>query len=179
MDTKKIANIILKGRIADLLDQVQECGIDSTHPELELPCIDNGDVAEHLIANNITWIPIKTGQNIYKICPVCNPKHNGGCEHCAWRGCQGYGCDVGVRVCSDGSHGDYDLQIILRAVTIFSLTTILKWWNIMYFPTKEEAEKAMKEYLAIREIEDRAERYRQYKEWEDGRRYHFPFLKYD
>ena len=168
----------MKRVIEELLDEVQEFGIDAKHPELEMPCIDNEKVTEHLAKNNVNWIPVKAGQRIYKICPICNPNHNGSCKHCAWSGCFGLcGCDVGVGVCFDGSFNQKELQIIPRKVAATHIVTILKWWNIMYFATETEAQKAMKEYMAIRSIEDRVERYHRYKEWEVDREYHFPFLE--
>ena len=167
----------MKKVIEELLDEVQEFGIDAGHPELEMPCIDNEKVTEHLAANNVNWLPVRVGQTIYKICPICNPNHNGSCKRCAWSGCFGSGCDVGVGVCFDGSHGNYDLQIIPKQVIDTHIVMILKWWNVMYFATEAEAQKAMKEYMAIRNIEDRTERYHRYKEWENDREYHFTFLE--
>ena len=85
----------MKRVIEELLDEVQEFGIDAKHPELEMPCIGNEKVTEHLAKNNVNWIPVKAGQQIYKICPICNPNHNGSCKHCAWSGCFGLcGCEI-------------------------------------------------------------------------------------
>lgn len=122
-------------------------------------------------------IPCKVGQTVYKICPKCNEKHNGSCDHCAWRGCFMTGCDVGVRVYFDGSNGDYNLQIIPYKVSENRFVTIIKYWNIMFFATAEEAETAKSEYDTIRKIEDRQERYKTYKEWETKREKHYAFLK--
>lgn len=171
MDAQKMQNVV-----AELLDEVQEFGVDAKRPESEMPCINNETIAKHLAENNVNWFPVRIGQTAYKICPICNPNHNGSCNHCAWRGCLGAGCDVGVGVCFDGSYGKYDLQIIPIMVTENKIVTILKLWNIMYFTTEGEANKAKKEYLAIRSIEDRTERYHSYKGWEADRNWDFPFL---
>lgn len=86
------------------------------------------------------------------------------------------GCDIGVRVYSDGSCGDKNLQIVPRKVTKNNFVTTLEYWNLMYFATEDEARTAMSEYDAIRNIEDRDERYVAYKKWEKEREIVFPFL---
>lgn len=131
----------------------------------------------HALAKNAIVLPCKVGQTVYKICPKCNERHSGSCEHCAWRGCIGYGCDIGVRVYSDGSYNKHDLQIVPRKVSRYTIVTILELWNIMYFATEEEALAAMTEYDAIRKIEDRHERYEAYKAWEAKREMHYAFLE--
>lgn len=141
----------------------------------------HGDVVEMLEKSyrkqSEDIIPCKVGQTVYKICPKCNKDHNGSCERCAWRGCFMTGCDVGVRVFFDGSHGGYDLQIVPYKVTEHRFVTIIKFWNIMFFASTEEAETAKAEYDAIRKIEDRHERYEAYKVWATKREKHYAFLK--
>lgn len=130
-------------------------------------------------SENVIELPYKIGQTVYKICPKCNEWHNASCEHCAWRGCLGFGCDIGVRVYSDGSHNKHELQIVPRKVIKHNLITILELWNIMYFATEEEANTAREEYCTIRKIEDRHERYKAYKAWEKKRKIHYSFLEGD
>lgn len=105
-------------------------------------------VLEDMQANNID-----TGSTIYKICPKCNPNHNGTCEHCAWRGTMNV-CDVGVHVWSDGSYNEKELQIVERKIGNRTDFTLFELWNVQYFPTKEAAEKALKEYDEIRNISE-------------------------
>ena len=167
----------IESKITEILDGIQEFGIEVGQQYVDEPCIDNDEVAARLAENNVNWIPVRVGQTVYKICPICNPKHDGNCKHCAWGDCFGLaGCDIGVGVYEGGSYNEKELQIIPRKVVASHFITILKWWNIMYFATEAEAEKAMKEYDAIRKIEDRIERYHRYKEWEEMRQYIFPFL---
>ena len=79
------------------------------------------------------------------------------------------GCDVGVRVWFDGSHEEHDLQIVPYKVTEHRFVTIIKYWNIMFFATAEEAETAKAEYDTIRKIENRHKRYEAYQAWETKR----------
>ena len=116
-------------------------------------------------------IPCLIGDKIYKIRPKCNDNHDGSCEHCAWRGCHPHGCDVGVKVWFDGSFNNKPLQVIETKVGRSNFFTVLDYWNIMYFPTREEAERALVEYDAIRSIENRADRIERYQEWSDAREY--------
>ena len=118
--------------------------------------------------------PFWLKDRVYKICPVCNADHNGSCENCAWQGCFSPGCEVGVSVYEDGSFTNKDLQVIERKVSEWNFFITLRWWNIMYFPTKEDAEKALNEYVHIRSIVDRKERYKTYKEWENEREWRYP-----
>ncbi len=120
-------------------------------------------------------IPCNVGQTVYKICPKCNPYHSGNCENCAWRGCFMTGCDIGIRVYSDGSHCEHPLQIIPYRATPHRFMTVLLWWNIMYFATEEEAQTALAEYESIRKISDRKERYKAYKKWESHRETKYTF----
>ena len=133
-------------------------------------------VADNLFNNNVTALPCKVGDIVYKICPKCNPNHNGSCEHCAWCSCHMMGCDVGVGVMCDGSYSDYDLQVIPYKVTERRFITIIKYWDLMFFSNTEEAEKAKNEYDEIRSIEDRKERYEKYKLWKADREKHYSLL---
>lgn len=126
---------------------------------------------------SVDVIPCIVGETVYKICPKCNKDHNGSCERCAWRGCHMTGCDVGVRVWFDGSHEEHDLQIVPYKVTEHRFVTIIKYWNIMFFATAEEAETAKAEYDTIRKIENRHKRYEAYQAWETMREKHYSFLK--
>ena len=118
----------------------------------------------------IILVPFDIGQEIYKICPKCNENHNGTCKHCAWAGCFTAGCDVGVRIYSDGSFGDYKLQIRPYKVTEYNFFTVKNNWNTMFFATQDEAEKALKEYDEIRKIANRDERIKRYDIWVEMKR---------
>lgn len=135
------------------------------------------DIADYLLTNGVIVPPCRVGDAVYKICPKCNPNHNGSCHHCAWRGCYGSGCDVGVGIWSDGSHNEKPLQIVPYKVTENRFITIIKYWNLMFFSNTEEAEKAISEYDEIRKIEDRKTRYEKYLLWEAKREQHYPFLE--
>ncbi len=141
------------------------------------PLDDVADLIEAKREGRVIVPPCKVGQMVYKICPKCNDRHNGSCKNCAWSGCLGFGCDVGVRVCSDGSHNEHDLQIVPRKVTKYNILTIFELWNIQYFATEEEAATAMVEYDTIRKMADRHERYKAYKAWEAKRKTQYAFLE--
>jgi hypothetical protein len=154
-----------------LVELFYENNVHCDHPIERL-----ADYVADLIPNDATLLPCKVGQTVYKICPKCNDRHDGSCNHCAWSGCHMTGCDIGVRVYSDGSCGDKPLQIVPRKVTKNNFVTTLEYWNLMYFATEDKARTAMSEYDTIRKIEDRNERYAAYKEWEKARACTFPFL---
>lgn len=125
--------------------------------------------------NNTITLPCKCGDEVYKICPVCNPKHKGSCKFCAWSGCFVNGCDVGVGVCGDGSFTEKHLQVVPIKVSKYSIVTICENWGTMYFLSKEEAISAMNEYEKIRCIEDKEKRYTEYFKWFEKRNAHIEF----
>ena len=149
-------------KLIDDITKCNDCDIDK--------------LADCIIKDGWARLPCKVGDMVYKICPKCNKDHNGNCKHCAWSGCLGGGCDIGVRVYSDGSCNQHDLQIISYKVTENRFVTILKYWNLMFFANIEEADRAKIEYDKIRNIEDRAERYKKYLSWETNREQHYSFL---
>ena len=157
---------------SDVFDYCREGRTDEI-PDIEERCSSFKD------RNRFIELPCKVEQMVYKICPKCNEGHSGSCKNCAWRGCLGYGCDIGVRVYSDGSFNKHELQIVPSRVTAHNIITIFKLWNIMYFATEEEANTAKEEYDAIRKIEDRKKRYRTYKAWQTKREKHYAFLEED
>lgn len=110
-------------------------------------------------------VPIWLGDTVYKICPKCNDKHNGTCEHCAWSSAIMNGCDVGVRIYDDGSFNKHPLQILKMQVTERNFFTICKNMGTMYHDSYIKAEKAISEYDKIRNITDKEERYNAYKLW--------------
>lgn len=170
----------MRDRLIDLLksnhkaEQLRQMGI--AIGKYEDDCVE-AMLADFLLANGVIVPPCKVGQTVYKICPKCNERHNGSCEHCAWGGCIMSGCDIGVRVCSDGSYGEYNLQIVPRKVTKYDIITVFELWNIMYFATEEEAYAAKEEYVTIRNIQDRHERYDAYKTWKAKREKNYSFLE--
>lgn len=126
--------------------------------------IEIKNVINDMIENNIDL-----GSTLYKICPKCNENHNGDCNHCAWQGTMRV-CDVGVRVWGDGSYNKNPLQIVTRKFGNTYDLDIFKLWNIQYFPSYAEAEKALKEYDEIRNIADKTIRKLRYNTWEFNRR---------
>lgn len=115
--------------------------------------------------------PVWVGDKVWKICPKCNDRHNGTCEHCAWGpALMSYGCDIGPKVYSDGSGCDANkLQLVERTVTEHNLFTICELFGTQYFSSKEDAEQAIAEYTAIYAIEDRNERYNAYVAWRNAK----------
>lgn len=164
----------MKERLIKLLKQADENSANKLITDYDDAIIDN---AEYLIAHGVIVPPCKVGQTVYKICPKCNDRHNESCEHCAWCGCNSSGCDIGVKVYSDGSYNEKTLQIVPRKVTPHTIITIFELWGIMYFATEEEANAAKAEYDTIRNIQDRRKRYKKYKEWETKRKTYYAFLK--
>ena len=168
----------MRDRFIELMKEAETTVIKLLKERISLDVTEwLGIYADHLLKNNVNILPCKVGETVYKICPKCNPNHNGSCKHCAWCGCFMNGCDIGVKVYSDGSHSNYELQIVPYKVKENSFITIIKYWNIMFFSNAEEAEKAKNEYNQIRNIEDRKTRYEKYLSWEAQRKQHYPFLK--
>ena len=104
------------------------------------------------------------GDTVYKMCPKCNPDHNGTCQNCAWGGCYGP-CNIDPYVYNDGSFNEKKKQVVALKVYERTFIHINEWWNIGYFGTREECEKAIEEFEAICAIENRAERKAKYDEW--------------
>lgn len=128
------------------------------------------------VINDMQANDIDIGSTIYKICPKCNPNHNGTCENCAWQGTMNV-CDVGVCVYCDGSCHKGELQIVKRIIGETVNLKLFELWNVQYFPTLESAEKAMKEYDEIRNIGSRFGRKLKYDEWEAKQREKFLQIK--
>lgn len=159
------------------------CELKRNHYYLGKPIgeVNDAEFACRHFKNKLRFValPCKIGDTVYKICPKCNDDHNGSCKGCAWNGCLSYYCDVGVGVWSDGSYHEGELQIVPYKVGETRLVGILRHWNIMFFATPDEAEKAMGEYDEIRRTEDRHERYAKYLSWVENREVRFPFLEGD
>lgn len=130
-------------------------------------------LAENLKNAGYVRVPCKVDDTVYKICPICNPDHKGSCKFCAWGGCD-VACDVGVGVYSDGSYNKSPLQIVERKAYDKAITKIFDWWNIMYFANREQAAVALKEYDAIRSIEDRQARVAAFNKWYESRKIQNP-----
>ncbi len=133
-------------------------------------------LADYLLENGVIVPPCKVGDIVYKICPKCNKDHNGSCKHCAWAGCFTNCCDVGVRVYFDGSYNKHDLQIVPFKVTKDRYIGIIELWDVMFFKSATEAERAKNEYLEIRNIEDSEKRYKKYLLWETKRKHTYSFF---
>lgn len=117
----------------------------------------------------IIELPCLVGDMVYKICPKCNENHNGSCKHCAWAGCHVTGCDIGVRIYGDGSYNKHELQIVPVKVNRNNLFNTLEYWNIMFFETESLAKIAMRQYDAIRKMENKEERIEKFKSWVEAR----------
>lgn len=149
-----------------LIELIHKCEVEALKANLHL---SPERIADYLLERGVIAPPCKVGDVIYKICPKCNEHHNGNCEHCAWRGCFSHGCDIGVRIYSDGSHNEHELQIIPYKLTKHNFFTVLERFNTLFFATEEEAKIALAEYDEIRKIEDWHKRYETYIEWETKR----------
>lgn len=113
--------------------------------------------------------PVWLDDPVWKICPKCNDRHDGSCEHCAWGpSLMPYGCDIGVRIYPDGSFTNGPLQVIKAKVTKRNLLTVCNNFGTVYFATKEVAEAAMQAYDNIRKIVDRKERYNAFVDWHNA-----------
>lgn len=106
---------------------------------------------------------------VYKMCPKCNDDHNGTCKNCAWAGCFGI-CTIDPYVYGDGSYNKNKKQVVEKEVNESTFIHINEWWNIGYFGTKEDCEKAIKEYEAICAISDRKERKAEFDKWYNSRK---------
>ena len=65
-----------KVRITEMLDQKQEYGIDASKPKMDMPCIDNDEIADHLIAN---------GVRVLLRCGECAHSTNSASVPCAYK----------------------------------------------------------------------------------------------
>ena len=113
-------------------------------------------------------LPVKVGDKIYKICPVCNSRHreSKSCKDCAWGSCIRNGaCEVGLRIYSDGSGKNGEFIIVELVVYGTHIYDIYNNLNTMYFMNKDDAEVAIGEYSEIAKIESKSNRYEAYKEW--------------
>jgi hypothetical protein len=124
----------------------------------------------------------KVGQEVYKLCPKCNDRHNGSCKNCAWAGCFGAYCDIEPKIYRDGSGDGKKWQVVKKQVKETSLVHINENWNICYFDNEEKANISIKEFEEICKIEDREERYKAYLKWVKSRQQRTIFreeLKYE
>lgn len=109
------------------------------------------------------------GDTVYKICPKCNPDHNGTCKNCAWQDCC-LPCTRGTYIYNDGSFTKNKKQVVEKKVYEEEFVYINKLWNIDFFATREDCEKAIKEYEAICAISDNKERKAEYDKWYNSRK---------
>ena len=117
------------------------------------------------------------GDTVYKICPKCNDRHNGTCKNCAWGGCIWNYCTIDPYVWFDGSCNEYPKQVVTIKVNENNFIHINEQWNIGYFATKEDCEKAIAEYEAICAISDRKERKAEFDKWYNSRKTDCCFLR--
>jgi len=84
---------------------------------------------------NIIEFPFIEGQKVFKICPKCNPRHNGSCKNCAWAGCDFHeGCSIYDQV-------EHTVQVVEKKVFWGAMKRMKVFWNFWYFPTRDEAQK--------------------------------------
>lgn len=110
------------------------------------------------------------GDTVFKMCPKCNEEHNGTCEHCAWRACIWQYCDIDPHVYDDGSYNKNKKQVVEKVVNERNFIHINKLWNIGYFATRADCEKAINEYEAICAIEDKKTRVAEFEKWYNARK---------
>ncbi len=117
----------------------------------------------------------KIKDTVFKICPKCNPSHQGTCKNCAWGSALFSGaCDVGNRIYPDGSGEERGRKNTLQVVEVIvrnnTIADIYDMWNTMYFPTAEEAQAAITEFKEICMIDDREKRFQEYISWHKRRK---------
>lgn len=81
------------------------------------------------------------GKKVYRICPKCNDKHNGSCEHCAWQGCSRPCTTYGLW--NDGQYPKEKCQIIEMTLTWNWIPDFIEKLGNKTFSTYEEAEKRL------------------------------------
>lgn len=81
------------------------------------------------------------GQKVYRICPKCNDRHNGNCEHCAWRMCSRPCTTYGLW--SDGQYPKEQCQILEVTLTWAYIPDFLEHLGDKTFFTLEEAKKRL------------------------------------
>lgn len=121
------------------------------------------------VIDDVIAAGVDAGHEIYKICPKCNANHNGTCNFCAWQGTMNV-CDVGVGIFQDGSRNMLPLQVVKRHLNDNCSQRLYSLWNVQYFPSADQAKKALAEYDVIRNIKDSSERIAAYNQWVTERR---------
>lgn len=84
------------------------------------------------------------GKTVYRICPVCNEKHNNSCNNCAWCGTvRTYGCTV-YGLWDDGQYPKEECQIIEQKLTWNWLPSFINNLGSKTFFLIEDAQKVLK-----------------------------------
>ena len=124
---------------------------DCEHNNIDYPHCMGVHFADYLLANGVIVPPCKVGDKMYKLCSVNSAIELGqmwdgkivktNCDRCGYKNCSCY--DIGLRELSN----PYFIDVI-EEKTIQSLefsVKIMPYVGIVWFTTKEEAEKALKE----------------------------------
>ena len=90
-------------------------------------------------------LPCAVGDTVYRICPKCNDYHDGSCKNCAWENsCSNRGCTV-YGGWKDGQYPMGECTIVPYKVSWNYIPNLLENIGKRVFPTREEAEIALKE----------------------------------
>lgn len=104
----------------------------------------------------LLMLPCKIGDTVYRICPKCNDRHDGSCEHCAWQYTGGItGCTV-FGLWSDGQYPAEKCTVVPWHVGWNNMPVVIEKLGQRIFLTREEAEERLAE-LHEREEKERAD----------------------
>lgn len=131
------------------------CGIDMPYWRIDraddLHSYLSGDAADKLADYEdaeeqglLVRLPCKVGDTVYRICPKCNPKHDGSCEHCAWKGTGGIGGCAVFGMWGDGQYPAEKCTIVPWVASWHRMETIIRFLGERIFLTREKAEAALK-----------------------------------
>ena len=110
-----------------------------------------GIYADHLLANGVIVPPCKVGDKLYKLCSVNSKIEMGrlwggnivktNCDRCSYRKCSCY--DIGIRE----QDKPYFINVIEEktAYSLEFIVRIMPYFGTIWFTSKEEAERALKE----------------------------------
>ena len=112
-------------------------------------------IANVLLENDVIVPPCKVGDTVYKLCTVNSRikfgdmwdgtivKNN--CDRCGYRGCSCYNIGIRRHECDTM----IDIVTPIKINNIEFLIKIMPYFSTIYFITKEEAEKALKETESV------------------------------
>lgn len=134
--------------------------------------VDVNAIVKLLADNYYCKMPCKVGDTVYKLCPMDKVNKvsecylsGGSCKNCDSDGCV-YGF---INKASQLSVIPPLISVPLR-VTNDNIFIVMKYWNILYFKTEEDAKSGIDSYYSALEGKTAEERFTNYCKWCDSRK---------